>query len=108
MFLQKLEVHGFKSFVDRTEIRFGPGITVIVGPNGCGKTNLTDAIRWVLGEQSAKQLRGETMEDVIFGGSLRRKPVGMAEVTLILQNERGALHWRHITSTRRSAGAGAS
>ena len=91
MFLQRLEIHGFKSFVDRTDIQFGTGITGIVGPNGCGKTNLTDAIRWVLGEQSAKTLRGDSMEDVIFGGSLKRKPVGMAEVTLTLLNDRGAL-----------------
>src|SRR5262245_37545036 len=91
MFLHKLELQGFKSFVDRTDIQFGTGITGIVGPNGCGKTNLTDAIRWVLGEQSAKQLRGDSMEDVIFSGSLKRKPVGMAEVTLTLLNDRGAL-----------------
>ena len=91
MFLQRLEIYGFKSFVDRTDIQFGTGITGVVGPNGCGKTNLTDAIRWVLGEQSAKTLRGDSMEDVIFGGSLKRKPVGMAEVTLTLLNDRGAL-----------------
>jgi chromosome segregation protein len=91
VFLQRLEIHGFKSFVDKTDIQFGTGITGVVGPNGCGKTNLTDAIRWVLGEQSAKQLRGDSMEDVIFGGSLKRKPVGMAEVTLTLLNDRGAL-----------------
>jgi chromosome segregation protein len=110
VFLQKLEVHGFKSFVDRTEIRFGPGITVIVGPNGCGKTNITDAIRWVLGEQSAKQLRGETMEDVIFGGSLRRKPVGMAEVSLVLLNERGTLptEYSEVQIGRRVYRSGAS
>ncbi|HEV8479938.1 MAG TPA: chromosome segregation protein SMC [Candidatus Eisenbacteria bacterium] len=89
--MQRLEIHGFKSFVDRTDIQFGTGITGIVGPNGCGKTNLTDAIRWVLGEQSAKQLRGDSMEDVIFGGSVKRKPIGMAEVTLTLLNDRGAL-----------------
>ena len=76
MFLQKLDVHGFKSFLDRTEIRFGHGITGVVGPNGCGKTNVADAIRWVLGEQSAKQLRGETMEDVHLQRRPTRKPLG--------------------------------
>ena len=110
MFLQKLDVHGFKSFLDRTEIRFGPGITCIVGPNGCGKTNLTDAIRWVLGEQSAKQLRGETMEDVIFGGSVKRKPVGMAEVSLLLSNARGTLptEYSEVQIGRRVYRSGAS
>jgi chromosome segregation protein len=103
-------MQGFKSFVDRTELRFGPGITVIVGPNGCGKTNITDAIRWVLGEQSAKQLRGETMEDVIFSGSLKRKPVGLADVTLTLSNESGALptEYTEVQVGRRVFRSGAS
>jgi chromosome segregation protein len=91
LFLTKLELHGFKSFVDRTEVSFGNGITSIVGPNGCGKTNISDAIRWVMGEQSAKQLRGDAMDDVIFNGSARRKPVGMAEVTLTMKNDKGVL-----------------
>jgi chromosome segregation protein len=83
--LKRVELQGFKSFCDRTEMRFhGNGIAAIVGPNGCGKSNLSDAISWVLGEQSAKSLRGTRMEDVIFAGTRDRKPVGMAQVTLTL------------------------
>ena len=83
--LKKVEIQGFKSFVDRTEMRFsGAGIAAIVGPNGCGKSNLSDAISWVLGEQSAKTLRGARMEDVIFAGTRDRKPVGLASVTMTL------------------------
>jgi chromosome segregation protein len=91
LFLTKLELHGFKSFVDATDVSFGNGITAVVGPNGCGKTNISDAIRWVMGEQSAKQLRGDAMDDVIFNGSARRKPIGMAEVTLTMLNDKGIL-----------------
>jgi chromosome segregation protein len=87
--LDKLEVNGFKSFSDRTEVRFPEGITAIVGPNGCGKSNIGDAINWVLGEQSAKTLRGRNMADVIFGGSKARKPLGMAEVSLIFSGADG-------------------
>ncbi|HZL57613.1 MAG TPA: AAA family ATPase, partial [Bryobacteraceae bacterium] len=83
--LRKVELQGFKSFCDRTELRFsGGGIAAVVGPNGCGKSNLSDAISWVLGEQSAKSLRGARMEDVIFAGTKSRKPVGMAAVTMVL------------------------
>src|SRR6185503_14496840 len=83
--LKRVEIQGFKSFADRTELRFnGGGIAAVVGPNGCGKSNLSDAISWVLGEQSAKSLRGSRMEDVIFAGTRDRKPVGMASVTLTM------------------------
>src|ERR1700681_656377 len=82
MRLERLEIHGFKSFSDRSELAFDKGVTAIVGPNGCGKSNVADAITWVMGEQSAKSLRGERMEDVIFSGSDARKPTATAEVRL--------------------------
>ena len=86
MYLKSLTLKGFKSFADRTHMVFDPGLTVVVGPNGSGKSNVSDAILWVLGEQSAKMLRGQAMEDVVFSGSSARKPVGVAEVTLVLDN----------------------
>src|SRR5437764_4462471 len=82
MRLERLEINGFKSFSDRSELSFDQGVTAIVGPNGCGKSNVADAITWVMGEQSAKSLRGDKMEDVIFSGSDARKPTAAAEVRL--------------------------
>jgi len=88
--LKRVDIHGFKSFYERTEMKFhGSGVTAIVGPNGCGKSNISDAISWVLGEQSAKSLRGTRMEDVIFAGTRERKPLGMAQVTLSMVDPLG-------------------
>src|ERR687887_1777819 len=89
MFLRSLSVRGFKSFAEKTALEFAPGISVIVGPNGSGKSNLVDAISWVLGEQGPRALRGGHMADVIFAGSPSRPPLGMAEVTLTIDNSAG-------------------
>ena len=91
MFLKRVVLHGFKSFADRTEFDFGSGRTAVVGPNGCGKSNILDAVRWVLGEQSARTLRGTRMLDVIFAGSRSRKPANFAEVRLTFDNTRQLL-----------------
>lgn len=89
MKIKRLYIHGFKSFVDKTNIVLASGASAIVGPNGCGKSNIVDAIRWVLGEQNARHLRGKDMQDIIFNGSEARKPLGMAEVVLTFSNEEG-------------------
>src|SRR5262244_947631 len=86
MRIKRVEIIGFKSFCDRAVVQIGDAITGVVGPNGCGKSNIVDAIRWCMGEQSAKHLRGRSMADVIFNGSEHRGPHGMAEVTLVFDN----------------------
>jgi chromosome segregation protein len=91
VFLKSLEIYGFKSFADRTKIEFASGISALLGPNGCGKSNVVDAIKWVVGEQSARSLRAESMEDVIFNGTETRKQTNVAEVTVTLSNESGVL-----------------
>ena len=91
MRLKRLELSGFKTFAERTAIEFSSQVTGVVGPNGSGKTNIFDAIRWALGEGSLRSLRGVRTEDIIFAGTERRRPLGMAEVTLVLDNEDGTL-----------------
>lgn len=97
MKIRRIEIIGFKSFVDKVSLDFPPGITAIVGPNGCGKSNIVDAIRWVMGEQSARNLRGKQMEDVIFGGSESRKPLGMAEVSLVFSTDDGRVPAKYLS-----------
>jgi chromosome segregation protein len=91
MRLKNIKLAGFKSFVDPTTVNFPSNLSAIVGPNGCGKSNVIDAVRWVMGESSAKNLRGESMIDVIFNGSVNRKPVGQASIELVFDNSDGGL-----------------
>ena len=91
MRLSAIRLAGFKSFVDPTHLKLDSNLTAVVGPNGCGKSNIIDAVRWVMGESSARQLRGDAMEDVIFNGSKGRKPVGRASVELVFDNSAGRL-----------------
>src|SRR5476651_851269 len=110
MYLKSLDVVGFKSFADRTKLEFHRGVTAIVGPNGCGKSNVLDSIRWVLGEQSAKALRGGEMADVIFSGTDSRPALGMAEVSLNFADCEAELgvDWNEVCITRRVFRDGAS
>ncbi|MBX9927828.1 MAG: chromosome segregation protein SMC [Gemmatimonadaceae bacterium] len=110
MRLSKLELNGFKSFADDTALTFEPGVTAIVGPNGCGKSNVSDAVRWVLGEQRARMMRGAKMEEVIFQGSSARRPVNVAEVSLHFENEDGQLPiaFKEVVITRRLSRSGES
>ena len=99
MRLTKLELHGFKSFADATHLLFEPGVTAIVGPNGCGKSNVSDAVRWVLGEQRARLMRGAKMDEVIFQGSSARRPVNVAEVSLHFSSK-WLLRWKLFENRR--------
>ena len=110
MYLSKLEILGFKSFAQKTNVLFNEGVTSIVGPNGCGKTNIVDAIRWCLGEQRSSTLRSDKMENVIFNGASNKKPMGMAEVSLTIENNKGILptEYSEVTITRRIFRSGES
>ncbi|QOJ30300.1 MAG: chromosome segregation protein SMC [Ignavibacteriales bacterium] len=110
MYLSRLEILGFKSFQQKTDVKFNPGLTGIVGPNGCGKTNIVDAIRWALGEQKSSTLRSDKMENVIFNGTATKKPMGMAEVSLVIENHKGLLpsEYNEVVITRRIFRSGES
>jgi len=108
VYLKRLEMLGFKSFATRTLLEFSPGITAVLGPNGAGKSNVADSMRWVLGEQSMRQLRGKKSDDIIFAGASGRAALGMAEVSLTLDNSTGWVpsDYSEITVTRRSYRSG--
>ena len=110
MYLKSIEIQGFKSFANKTELDFSRGVTGIVGPNGSGKSNISDAVRWVLGEQKIKQLRGASMQDVIFSGTQKRKPQSYAYVSITLDNTDHALNldYDELTVTRRIYRSGES
>ena len=110
MYLKRIDIQGFKSFADKISLEFNAGITSVVGPNGSGKSNIADAVRWVLGEQSAKTLRGSKMEDIIFSGTEFRKPLGFAEVSIYIDNEDKVLpvDFSEVTVARRVFRSGES
>ena len=103
MYLKRLEMYGFKSFADKTVLEFMPGITTVIGPNGSGKSNISDCIRWILGEQSMKSLRGQKSEDIIFSGTQNRKSLGFAEGSIVIDNADGSLpiDYNEVVITRR-------